>query len=313
MVSLSTPIVLVCILVFSSIFLLCHRWRVATVLICLAIAINIYMEYLPLRVFSSCDNDYEILTIATHNIHSQGEYLDKNRHNPDSLFDILRSLDADVIILQEYDSGRCNRLSTDLEREGYILYQKKHCLQYGENAILSRYPLTDIRFGNDGLTMFSRLQYRGYDINLINCHLCSNNIGEKIIYNDGNADWLHRLPYYILSIEASGKRRAAEARDLRQYIDSCFINQHAVIVAGDFNDVGGSYVIRTIKGKGRTALSDAWWYSGVGIGNTYHGYDFLHFRLDHILFSCHFEACESKVIEQPYSDHEILITKLRIK
>lgn len=313
MIALTTPILLICLLVTSIILLFIRKWLLAMVIISIAVVINVQMEYMPVHMITPYSEDNDLITIATHNIYSQGEYLDKNRESPDSLYKIIRSLEADIILIQEYDSGRCSRLTEWLQRDGYYIYQKKHSNAYGENAIFSRMQLTDIGFGNAGLNMFATLNYNGHIVNIINCHLCSNNIGEKIINNDGNAEWLNRFPEYLRSIIASGNRRKEEANELRLYIDSSLSNNNAVVVAGDMNDVSGSCTLRIIEGKGQESLNDAWWYSGSGIGNTYHGHDWLHFRLDHILYSCHFESSMTQVIKQPYSDHEILVTKLKIR
>lgn len=239
--------------------------------------------------------------------------MDFCRHKPDSLYTIFKSLDADVLVIQEYDSIRCMRLTEWLAGDGYKLYQKKHTLTYGENAIYSRLPLKNVRFDHDGLIMVAELFYRGRSICLFNCHLCSNNINEKIIHNDGEADWIKRLPDYIHNVMMSTKKRKSEALYLRQKVDSCLKRDIPIIVAGDMNDVGGSQPIKIIEGRGKTLLHDAWWHAGNGVGNTYHGYGWLHFRLDHIFYSNQFDIIGTHIKEQPFSDHNILITKLIIK
>lgn len=312
MIVLIIPILLICILLVTIFLLLLRRWRISLILLIICFLTNWYIEYCSMNFFVTGSNNERCLTIATHNIYSQGEYLDFFRHNPDSLYTILKRLDADVILIQEYDSIRCAKLTEWLARDGYKLYQKKHSLIYGENAIYSRFPLKNVRYNHDGLMMFADIFYYGRLISLFNCHLCSNNINEKVIRNDGAVDWIKHLPVYIRSIVKSSMIREAEAFNLRLKIDSCLERNIPVIVAGDMNDIGGSKPIKILEGKGNLWLHDVWWHSGNGIGNTYHGYRWLHFRLDHIFYSNHLNVIETRVRKQPFSDHEILITKFKI-
>lgn len=295
------------------VLLIFHRRRLSLTLLIACLIINLYIEYFAINIQSSKNSNDDYLTIATHNIYSQGKYLDTCRNNPYSLYSKLKDLDADVIILQEYDSIRCNILTEWLGNDGYKLYQKKHLLSYGENAIYSRCPISNIRFENDGLIMYGILSYNGHQICIINCHLCSNNINEKFILNEGQVPWLKIMPEFINKIKISSNRRKIEVLRLRQMIDSCYKLNMPLIIGGDMNDVGGSEPIKIIEGEGETSMFDAWWHSGNGIGNTYNDHGLLHFRLDHIFYSTHFEIINTQVHEQPFSDHEILISKFKLK
>lgn len=313
MIGIIAPIFLTCIFLFTIIFLIFRKWLISIILLIICTIVNWHIEYLTMHFSALENNNDNYLTIATNNIYSQGEYLDSCRHRPDSLYLILKKTRADVIVIQEYDSIRCCILTELLAKDGYKLYQKNHSLVYGENAIYSRLLLRNIRFDLNGFMMMAELLYCGRIIGLFNCHLCSNNINEKILNNNGEANWIKRLPEYMNSIMKTSKKREAEAIYLRQKIDSCLKQDIPVIVAGDMNDVGGNRAIKIIEGCGNVSLRDAWWRSGRGIGNTYHGYGLLLFRLDHIFYSNHFKSLQSQVVEQPFSDHNILITKLKFK
>lgn len=279
----------------------------------ICIAINFNIEFFAISKTGNHEYSDDCLVIATNNIYSQGNYLDENRDNPDSLYQIFKKINADVIFIQEFDSARCSLLSEWLKHDGYILYQKRHNLIYGENAIYSKYPIKDICFEHDGLFMYATLLFKDRLIRLINCHLSSNNIGEIVTANNGNPDWIKSLPQYITSINKSGKKRINETLILKQHIDSCLKSNLPIIVGGDINDVGGSKPIAILEGKGDYALNDAWWHNGLGAGITYHGYKWLNFRLDHIFYSNHFRVTKTKIYDQPFSDHKILTATLKNK
>lgn len=282
------------------------------ILIAILLLINCHIEYFPVNINPKDKHSDYYLTIATNNIHSQGEYLDKFRDNPESLYMIFKDTDADILFIQEFDSGRCARLTELLAKRGYELYNRSHPQSFGENVIYSKFPLKDIKFEQDGLHMYATFKFHSRDISIINCHLTSNNIGEKIITNDSKTDWIKRMPEYIESIKTSSLRREQECKSIRHKIDSYLKKNRYLIVAGDMNDLCGSKCIKTIQGRGDDPLYDAWWKSGTGVGNTYHGYGWLHYRLDHIFYSKGFQAIESKVIKQPFSDHDILETRLKL-
>ncbi|MDP4278508.1 MAG: endonuclease/exonuclease/phosphatase family protein, partial [Bacteroidota bacterium] len=83
---------------------------------------------------------------------------------------------------------------------------------------------------------------------------------------------------------------------------------YQVVVCGDFNDVPGSYVYRTIS-KGMT---DCWIDKGSGWGNTFHENLFL-FRIDYILHSKNIETVTIKRDKVRISDHYPLLATLKIE
>lgn len=72
--------------------------------------------------------------------------------------------------------------------------------------------------------------------------------------------------------------RASQARLLRQQLDS--LNYRNVLLSGDFNDIAGSYPMRTIRGKNMKSV-----FRTIGTGPviTYHSDRFL-FNIDHVIY-----------------------------
>ena len=81
------------------------------------------------------------------------------------------------------------------------------------------------------------------------------------------------------------------------------------IICGDFNDVPGSYVYNTVKGK----LGDAFTSKGTGLGRTYR-HIFPTLRIDYILYDK--DALSVKGYERPnvdLSDHYPVIANFSLR
>ena len=76
-------------------------------------------------------------------------------------------------------------------------------------------------------------------------------------------------------------------------------------MAGDFNDIQGSYALRTILGDGD--MHDAYAENAFGPTITYHGNRF-YFRIDHVLYRGDMEAVDIERGDTPSSDHYPLLT-----
>lgn len=312
MLALCTPIILCLLLLVSLTLLLFRKWRVSLLVILGAVLLNNLTETFAINLNTDSKEDGQTLTILTFNMHSQGEYMDINRGNPGEMLSLFRAQDADVILFQEYDSVRCRVLRNSLLAEYPFSHYTSGVMTYGQNAIFSKFWIEPIHQNPEyNLINSYKVVCEGDSFAIINCHLQSNNIGEKIILGGGNPSWFDKMGTYVESIGKSAKSRKRESEYIRSIADSCFCASLHIVVAGDINDVGGSATVRSIEGEGERKLRDVWWQTGNGMGFTYHDYNWLYFRLDHIFCSSHFEVLDSKVIDQSFSDHEILITKLK--
>lgn len=314
MLALCTPIILCLLILAALILLLFRKWRISIVIIIFAILLNNMTETVAYSFGKGCNHAENTITILIFNMHSQGEYMDLNRDNPEELLELLLTQYADIILLQEYDSIRCHAFRDTLLQNYPFTHYTSGVMTYGQNAIFSKWKLEpQWQHPEHELINVYKVVRDKDSLAIINCHLQSNNIGEKIILHSGKPSWLDNMGMYVSSINESAEQRKFEAIYIRGIADSCLEASLPVIVAGDMNDVGGSMTIRTIEGSDNSELKDSWWERGTGLGFTYHGYEWLHFRLDHIFHSHHFEAVDAKVVKQSFSDHEILLSKLKIK
>ena len=314
MLALCTPIILCLLLLISITLLLFRKWLPSLLVLFIALSLNCLTETFAFNLSADRNEEGHTLTILTFNMHSQGKYMDLNRDNPDEMLSLLRIQNADLILFQEYDSVRCRALRDSILVSYPFSHYTSKAMTYGQNAIFSKFWIEPLHQNPEyNLINSYKVVCEGDSFVIINCHLQSNNIGEKIILGGGTPSWFDKMGTYVESIGKSAKSRKRESEYIRSIAYSCFCASLPIVVAGDMNDVGGSATVRSIEGEGERKLRDVWWQTGNGMGFTYHDYNWLYFRLDHIFCSSHFEVLDSKVIDQSFSDHEILITKLKFK
>ena len=339
MLAICTPIILCLLLLISITLLLFRKWLPSLLVLFIALSLNCLTETFAFNLSADRNEQGHTLTILTFNMHSQGKYMDLNRDNPDEMLSLLRIQNADIILFlyregyygdkggkaeassqavtadqNSGDSVRCRALRDSILVSHPFSHYTSKVMTYGQNAIFSKFRIEPLHQNPEyNLINSYKVVCEGDSFAIINCHLQSNNIGEKIILGGGTPSWFDKMGTYVESIGKSAKSRKRESEFIRSIADSCSCALLPIVVAGDMNDVGGSATVRSIEGEGERKLRDVWWQTGNGMGFTYHDYNWLYFRLDHIFCSSHFEVLDSKVIDQSFSDHEILITKLKFK
>jgi endonuclease/exonuclease/phosphatase family metal-dependent hydrolase len=179
--------------------------------------------------------------LLTYNIHKGIGGVDR-RYRPERVIEAIAHCEPDIVLLQEVDDGvpRSRRdRQVDLLADGLSLphraYQRNVILREGNygNAILSRFPLYDIRHleltvplkkRRRGLAVHCRLRFEGHQKTLL-------------IFN--------------LHLGLAGFERSMQLR--RFLISDILKHAHAstpVIAAGDFNDVWGGLGKRLLEPAG---------------------------------------------------------------
>lgn len=209
----------------------------------------------------------ETLTIATYNVenYTLTDRMTPGGYRPDypkpeaskqALRAVLRSLDADVLALQEMGGrGFLEELRRDLATEG-LVYPHAEILETGEEpryvAVLSRLPFASVRrhtdlgfryFGAEETVRRGMLEVRfagpGGGLTLFVAHL-------KSRFTERKDDPMSAL------------RRAGEAEAVRDRILTLFPSPAAsrFLLVGDFNDGPGSRPVRAILARGRTPIAE---------------------------------------------------------
>ena len=247
---------------------------------------------------------------------------------PNVTLEYILGSGADVVLLQEiardgwgvpYEQRDSTFSPEQRSRLDSIYPYRSH--DNDDVGILSRFPYTRIEItrphvGFDMVDYFATMEHHyavAYDLHLpdhrqlrvIGVHLQSWNFSrrQRALLGGSVTDELDALPgsavYGMTTTQLIGDayaKRAAEAVALRRALDDGPPN---VIVCGDFNDVPGSWVYRTVRGGD---LRDAWGDAGLGYAHTYHQYHFL-LRIDHILYRGALRATSIRRDRATASDH----------
>ncbi len=236
--------------------------------------------------------------------------------------DYILDTDADIVNLQEVEAVQDSpmwHITSEQVRTLKERYPYRMINVNNELSILSKYPFQYVSLDMPdpmGIRMaLFRFEIMGETVNLFNVHLESIglNMADKELYQGlfdkapGSerairkelSDVKHQL---VSKLAVAFKKRADQARFIRHTIDSIGGN---FIVAGDFNDIQGSYALRTILGDGD--MHDAYAENAFGPTITYHGNRF-YFRIDHVLYRGDMEAVDIERGDTPSSDHYPLLT-----
>lgn len=294
------------------------KWYVSGIGLLLCLVLNFGAESIPLNLFP-VNIDGKTLRILTFNIDGSSV---ETSVQAKGLVDVILRGDAEIVCLEEWDTKRCEGIKSELMKYYPHFAYKSNLWGAQSNAVFSKYALENIHSVWVDTTTVSGsklLDAKRIDKELClymermiitadvivgkkplcvaACHFASNRFS-----SDG---------YSLDRLEAGGIQREVEAEYVRAIVDSCIHKKVPVVVCGDMNDFSGSKPLRILQEDG--ILHDAWWEKGFGLGSTYHGYGWMHFRLDHILHTSDLRLIDTKVVHQEYSDHDALVAEFEIK
>lgn len=234
--------------------------------------------------------------------------------------DFILRQDADIVLCQEagalYEPHPGMVANSDIASL-YTKYAHIYASRRGM-AILSKYPMERISVPVSDENAFDLCRYdvRVSDsvvVHVFNVHLQSLGLtsGDKAVYRgitqgDAPSGGMKELREGLLrKLSRAFKARAQQAREVRTAIDAV---DGTVVLAGDFNDIPGSYASRIIEGDDMT---DAYSHAGLGPAITYHA-DRLYFRIDQMYYRGNLEAERTVSPSFPSSDHYPLICYFKI-
>lgn len=230
------------------------------------------------------------------------------------MMDMVQLQDADVLCFQEffesYDPLMAESSTDLLKKMGYPytyffpsskIYENKY--QFGV-SIFSRYPLTDSgQFittdhpHSEGYC-YVDLKWEGRPVRIFTTHLES--FGVRSVEQEAGSGLGARLKY---SYELRNYQATLLADAIRQ-------SPYPVIVTGDLDDAPNSYAYFTVKG----GLQDAFLKQGAGLGGTVRFVSFLPpLRIDYAFADRLFTVTQFQQLNTAFSDHDMLITDLRLK
>lgn len=283
------------------------------------------LTYSPLNIGSSHLTPEEKLRSFTFLTYNVLHFWDFRGSVPDLMsnatIDYILETDADIVSLQEVEfikSWPLWRITPEQVRALDARYPYRVVNVNNQLTVLSKYPFEyenmpisspmDMRMG------LFKFNIMGHTVRLFNVHLESIGLSmaDKELYQSlfekapgSERQWKKELKdvkhQLIDKLSTAFDKRADQARFIRHTVDSIGGD---FIVAGDFNDIQGSYAVRTIKGDD---MHDAYAENAFGPTITYHGNRF-YFRIDHVLYGGDMKAVDIERGDVPSSDHYPLLT-----
>ena len=259
--------------------------------------------------FPNFGSDGGGLKILSFNVHYYTKDLESKQGDHPKLVEYLRSVNADIICLQETRLLKSGKLSPDGIRDalpGIKYYHLAHSNTSAGPMTLSKFPIVrlgEIRFEHSAnMVLFSDIVVRpGDTIRVYNCHFQSYKITPEDYSltdpekNGTNEQQLKEARLISKKMILAFTFRARQARTVAAHIRKC---PYPVIVSGDFNDTPISYTYHVLNKQ----LKDSFQEAGFGISNTYTAFLPL-FRIDYILHSQRFKAIQYHSDPVELSDH----------
>lgn len=324
---LAFPVVLVVNFMFLIFWSTMHKWRIVGLnIVVFMLCYATISAYFPITIFPQAVPESSI-KVLSYNVRGFNWKLDKKWNDTMPMIKYLKSLDADIVCLQEYAvSVNENQATTrNLQKilKDYPYYSVTPLRpNNGRNvyglACFSKYPIKstqNIPFGDtDNGAVVYEIVVNGKIVTVINNHLESNRLTtkDKRLYKD------------FLRSRKSGKKLDEVTQNIDSKLSTAFrirVPQvdmvarysklqmaDALIVCGDFNDSPISYSYKTIK----NGLVDAYAETGFGPGITYHENKFW-FRIDFIMHSKNMKSYQCTVDTVTYSDHYPIWSYLSFK
>ncbi len=279
------------------------KWSLLSILTIL-IGFNHSQNYFQ---FSDRETEKKGIVVCSYNVKAfNNQGYDKLIETGQSIFDYLKTKEADIICIQEmnmFNRKEWPFVPKKFNVEGlpkYVFFNHN----YGP-ITMSRFPIVhtdEIIFENTGnMVLITDLATSTDTIRVFNCHLESYRFSPDEINSLDSISFsqkeksLREVRLFGSKLKHAFIKRTAQVEELRRQVDQ---SPYPVLICGDFNDTPVSYTYNTV----RADLKDAFVESGAGIGNTYLG-KLPSFRIDYILHSASYKAYNFKVDHVDFSDH----------
>lgn len=331
-IGLGFPFILIGCLFFIIFWLVFFNWKVLLMnILVMIICYPTITTYCPLNIKTEPTPENSI-KILSYNVKA----FDWNKRQKrwtaeDPLIKYLKSVDADIICMQEYVASRTNKEASTEKLLSllakYPYYSVIPLRSIGANldyglACFSKYPIKAILripvlTSTNGAALY-KIEVNGKIISVINNHLESNRLTsqDKQLYFDflkdvkegtGNSHMLNEVKNNIEDrLGTAYQRRGPQVDVISHYIEEQ--TSDGIIVCGDFNDTPISYSYKTVCKN----LVDSYTETGFGPGITYYENYFL-FRIDFIMHSKNMKAYNFKVDKVKFSDHYPISTYLHFR
>lgn len=276
-IALCAPWVLLTICIAGVGLLAFKKWKWTVGLFVLAVVGNWHFECFHINLPWYDIDSIQTLRVLSFNCNLSTKHED-NTSKRAGVIKLILEQEPDIIFLTENFIHKQDSVWLELQRVYPYRTQRNNVVG---NSIYSKYPIiSDTLYTSEdypyGIS-YCQIRYKSSSINILGCHLSSNNYNEHHEYMtpDSVENSQESKAYLRNVIDASGYRET-ECNELLSVLNG---TGDPTIVMGDMNDVAGSPAMRVLK---KAHLKDAWWQKGFGYGATIHKP--LPYRIDHIMY-----------------------------
>jgi endonuclease/exonuclease/phosphatase family metal-dependent hydrolase len=324
---LAYPYILIINAFFILVWILSRKlWFLVSVFFIL-LGCNHFDDFFQFHIFSSEKKLSKPLKIMSYNVrvfdlYNWGKNWSYNKKNRDSIFNLIKQEQPDIICFQEFYSDSLGEfVSPDsmahfMKAKYYhdhynVITKKKY--RFGI-ATFSAFPIIgtgEIKFKNtQNSSIYTDLQIGDDTVRIFNCHLESlhfhaddYNFVDSILVPE--KEQLNGGKKIYRKLRNAFVKRSHQAGILAKKIKE---SPYPVFVCGDFNDSPISFAYHQVRGN----LEDVFEETGNGIGNTYRGL-LTSYRIDFILHSKSIEVADYRTIRVNYSDHYPITSLFQLK
>lgn len=320
------PLTILLNVAFVVMWLFARKWHFLISLLVLALSFNTLRAVFPInfpeKEHPAQDADFSLMSYNTHANNMMSKHTDEH---PNPIMQYLLEKDPDILCIQEYlVSYDENHLTESDVKKIFKKYPYKHIQFQGASdwatfgiATFSKFPIlkrTKMPFESQhNLAMYTDIDINGKVIRLFNCHLESNKLTEgdllqarELATDPANEDIKGTTLHISRKLGSAYRIRSRQADMIA---DSIAASPHAVLVAGDFNDVPASYVYTKVRGD----MKDAFVAGGTGLGWTF-SQQIFNFRIDHVFYDPALHLQHFKIDkDMKVSDHHPLLATFNIK
>ncbi|GHU85896.1 endonuclease [Bacteroidia bacterium] len=311
------------LLVINGIFAIIYIFKLK--IFCLVPILAIATSYNDISNFvrfnkSVFDENEQKLNILSYNVDIFNHF--ETEQSETKVLSIVEEELPEIVCFQEYyENIKNKKIQKQIANFNNLKYhsisRSNKNILFG-NIIFSKFPIINdslITFQHSkNCIVFADIVAYGDTFRIINFHLASTGFKEndaKFINEIGllsiNRNDLRKGLFSVLKkISVATNSRVNQTNILTTIIAK---SPYSCVVCGDLNDTPYSFCYREITKNG--TLKDAFGERGVGFGKTYNGH-YPSYRIDYIFYSEDF-YCESfSILNEKYSDHYPILTKLKV-
>lgn len=304
------PYLCIITLVIGLLWLCCRKlFPAITAAIVIALVFPMVSKVIPIHFSKAPQDGKQTFTLLTYNTF-EFQDLENDTITYSRALSFVIASNADFVCMQEsypllinnFKKSHRSQLDSIKALYPYIISGKDDII------FLSKFPAKKKKLNSASLPfcLVCSVNIYGNTVDLVGVHLASYNLNEeeREVVTDikginsaktSMAEFKHSIWH---KLGAAFKKRATDAEELRNLLDSGQLSQN-VIICGDFNDVPLSWTYRTIIGND---YRDAYSETGFGPMYSYNAHKF-YFHIDQILYKGNIRALSVKKGKIKCSDH----------